>query len=60
MFSSIIDNDSRIHDNCSLETGTVLGPGVVVEDDAILSGVHIWPGMTVQQGKHVKSDMIDQ
>jgi len=60
MFSSIIDNDSRIHDNCSLETGTVLGPGVVVEDDAILSGVHIWPGMIVQQGKHVKSDMIDQ
>lgn len=60
MFSSIIDNDVCIHRNCSLETGTVLGSRVIVHDDAILSGVRTWPGMTIPQDEHVRVDIADQ
>ena len=57
MFSSIIDNDLRIHEHCPLETGTVLGPRVVVCDGAILFGVRVRSDMIIQRGAHVWSDM---
>jgi mannose-1-phosphate guanylyltransferase len=59
MFSSIVDNDVYIHQNCTLETGTVLGQRVVVSDDVIISGVRIWHGITVPEGTHVMANMTD-
>ncbi len=60
IFSSILDNGSRVCENCSLETGTVLGSRSVVEDDAILSGVRIWHDKIIPRGARVENNMIDQ
>jgi mannose-1-phosphate guanylyltransferase len=59
MFSSIVDNDVYIHKRCTLETKTVLGPNVTVLDDAIISGVRIWQGITILEGEHVVANMTD-
>jgi mannose-1-phosphate guanylyltransferase len=59
IFSSIIDNDCHVHENCSLETGAVLGRGVVVSKGAILSGVRVWPDKVVDRGEHLRSDVVD-
>ena len=59
MFSSIIDNGVHIHNGCTLETKTVLGPNVTVLDGAIISGVKIWQGITVPEGDHVIANMTD-
>ncbi len=59
MFSSIVDNGVHIHNGCTLETKTVLGPNATVLDDAIISGVKIWQGITVPAGEHVMANMTD-
>jgi mannose-1-phosphate guanylyltransferase len=59
IFSSIIDNDCHVHENCSLETGTVLGSRAVVSEGAILSGVRIWSDNVVERGGHLRSDVVD-
>ena len=60
VFSSILDTGSRVHENCSLETGTVLGSRAVVNNDAILSDVLIWHDKVVREGEHVRNNMVDQ
>jgi len=48
---SVVDNGTRIGDNCVLENNTVIGPRVAVNDFVTVhSGVSIWPDVVIDGG----------
>jgi len=52
---SIIDNNTIIGKNCSMENGTVIGPRVNINDDATIhSYVKIWPEINIKSGSNIK------
>jgi mannose-1-phosphate guanylyltransferase len=52
--SAVIDNASKIKDSCILETGTVIGPRVIIgENVTVNSLVRIWPEIRVKNGTKV-------
>ncbi|WP_406656971.1 NDP-sugar synthase [Methanolobus sp. ZRKC2] len=57
---SIIDNSAKVHDNCCLENGTVLGPDIVVgKNSTVHSNIRIWPEIVIEEGTNVKEDLIN-
>ncbi|NPE29131.1 NDP-sugar synthase [Methanococcoides sp. SA1] len=57
---SIIDNNTIVGQNCNLENGTVIGPRVIIRDDATIhSDVKIWPEVNIKAGSRIKETMIN-
>ena len=57
---SIIDNSTKIGNNCTLETGTVLGPRAIIRDNATIhSNVSIWPELIIAEGTDVKQSQVN-
>ncbi len=55
---AVMDNDTIIKDGCILETGTVIGPRVTIEEKATIhSSIRIWPEVTVKKGTRVKESI---
>lgn len=55
---AIVDNSTKIGGNCTLETGTVIGPRVVIRDNVTVhSNVSLWPELVIEEGKDVKESM---
>jgi len=51
---AIIDNSTKIKESCILETGTVIGPRVIIGDDVTVnSNVRIWPEVRIKNGTKV-------
>ncbi|MBO4302217.1 NDP-sugar synthase [Methanosarcinaceae archaeon] len=56
---TIVDSDSVIGKNCSLENGTIIGPGSILKDHiTIHSGVRLWPEIVVTED--VKEDIFNE
>jgi mannose-1-phosphate guanylyltransferase len=56
--SAIIDNSTRVKDSCILETGTVIGPRVIIgEEVTVNSMVRIWPEVRVKNGTKVSENL---
>jgi len=61
VFGSIIDCCTSVGRGCSLETGSVIGPRVVLEDDVVVhSNVRIWPDLLVRRGRVVSADLYNE
>ncbi len=61
VFGSIIDCHTTIGRHCSLETGTVIGPRVVLDDEVVVhSERKIWPDVHVKKGRVVSADMYNE
>ncbi|WP_135610969.1 NDP-sugar synthase [Methanococcoides sp. AM1] len=57
---SIIDNNTVIGENCSMENGTVIGPRVIINDDSTIhSDVKIWPEINIKPGSRIKETIIN-
>ena len=57
---SIIDNDTLIGDECSIENDTVLGPRVVLRDRVIVhSRTRLWPEVVVRDDTIVKEHVLN-
>lgn len=55
---SIIDNATTIKDSCILETGSVIGPRVLIGDEVTVhSEIRIWPEVAVKKGIRVKENL---
>ncbi|HEY9245583.1 MAG TPA: NDP-sugar synthase [Candidatus Methanoperedens sp.] len=55
---AVIDNETRIKDSCILETGSVIGPRVLIgEDVTVHSEIRIWPEVSVKKGTRVKENL---
>lgn len=58
---AIIDNDTNIGKRCMLETGTVIGPRVVIHDGVTVhSGVRMWPEVIVNKNEVIEEDLINE
>jgi len=58
---SIIDNDTIIGDNCSIEHDTVIGPRVVIGNRAIIhSKTRIWPEVVVPSNGVVTEHLLNE
>lgn len=58
---AVIDNATRIKSSCILETGTVIGPRVTVNEEVVVhSGVRLWPEVTVKKGTRVKETLVNE
>ncbi|HUU76618.1 MAG TPA: NDP-sugar synthase [Methanoregulaceae archaeon] len=58
---SIIDNDTVIGDNCSVENDTVIGPRVVLRSGVVVhSRTRIWPEVVVEEGTIIKEHMLNE
>jgi mannose-1-phosphate guanylyltransferase len=57
---AIIDNSTKIGNDCILETGTVIGPRVVIRDNVTIhSNVSLWPELIIAGGTNVKENQIN-
>lgn len=55
---AIIDNGTRIKDSCILETGTVIGPRVIIENYVTVhSLIRVWPEITIKKGTRVRENI---
>ncbi len=55
---AVIDNATKIKNSCILETGTVIGPRVIIEDRVTIhSDVKLWPEVIVKEGTMVKENI---
>ncbi|HOU81319.1 MAG TPA: NDP-sugar synthase, partial [Methanoregulaceae archaeon] len=58
---SIIDNDTVIGDDCSLEHDTVIGPRVVIRNRAVIhSKTRLWPEVVVDDDTIVKEHLLNE
>jgi Nucleoside-diphosphate-sugar pyrophosphorylase involved in lipopolysaccharide biosynthesis/translation initiation factor 2B, gamma/epsilon subunits (eIF-2Bgamma/eIF-2Bepsilon) len=58
---SIIDNDTIIGDDCSLENDTVIGPRVVLRNNVVIhSRTRLWPEVVVPDGSIVKEHVLNE
>jgi mannose-1-phosphate guanylyltransferase len=57
---SIIDNDTLIGDECSVENDTVIGPRAVLRDRVIIhSKTRLWPEVVIQDRTVVKEHVLN-
>lgn len=57
---AIIDNSTKIGNNCILETGTVIGPRDVIRDNVTIhSNVSLWPELVIDKGMSVKETRVN-
>jgi mannose-1-phosphate guanylyltransferase len=57
---SIIDNDTVIGEDCSLENDTVIGPRVVIRKRAVVhSKTRIWPEVMIAEGTVVREHVLN-
>ncbi|MDD1720183.1 MAG: NDP-sugar synthase [Methanoregulaceae archaeon] len=58
---SVIDNDTNIGDQCSIENNTVIGPRVVLRDRVVVhSRTRLWPEVLVAAGTAVKEHILNE
>jgi mannose-1-phosphate guanylyltransferase len=58
---SIVDNDTVIGDECSIENDTVLGPRIKIGDRVVIhSGTRIWPEVEIASGVSVKEHLLNE
>jgi mannose-1-phosphate guanylyltransferase len=58
---SIIDNETVIGDDCSLEHDTVIGPRVVLGNRSVIhSKTRLWPEVVVQDDTIVKEHLLNE
>ncbi|NYT01103.1 MAG: NDP-sugar synthase [Methanocellales archaeon] len=59
--SAIIDNNTNIGEDCTLESGVVIGPRVMIQNEVIVnSDVRIWPEAVLKSGDCVKKSLINE
>lgn len=57
---SIIDNSTKIGNDCILETGTVIGPRDEISSGVTIhSNVSLWPEVVVAEGTDVKENLLN-
>ncbi len=57
---SIMDNSIKIGCNCVLETGTIIGPRVIIRDNVTIhSHVNLWPELTIPEGIDVRENVLN-
>lgn len=57
---SIIDNNTIVGQDCSLENGTVIGPNVIIGNKATVhSDVRVWPEVSIKAAERVKGDLMN-
>lgn len=57
---SIIDVNTNIGDNCSIEHNTVIGPRSILQNNVTIhSGTRLWPEVIVQDGAVVKVHLLN-
>lgn len=57
---AIIDNNTKIGNNCILETGTVIGPRDVIRDNVTVhSKVVLWPELVIPEGTSITEDQLN-
>ena len=57
---SIMDNDTHIGDQCSIENDTVIGPRVVLRNRVVVhSKTRLWPDVVVPEGTVVKEHVLN-
>ncbi|MDI9632702.1 MAG: NDP-sugar synthase [Methanolinea sp.] len=57
---SIIDNDTVIGDDCSLENDTVIGPRVVMEEGVVVhSRTRVWPEVHIPAGSAIREHLLN-
>jgi mannose-1-phosphate guanylyltransferase len=58
---SIIDIDTHIGGDCSIENDTVIGPRVVLRDNVVVhSKTRIWPEVVIPDGSVVKEHVLNE
>jgi len=58
---SIIDIDTHIGGDCSIENDTVIGPRVVLRDNVVVhSKTRIWPEVVILEGSIVKEHVLNE
>ena len=58
---SIIDCDTGVGDDCSLENDTVIGPRVILKKGVVVhSRTRIWPDVVVPEGTIVKEHILNE
>ncbi|MDL2261142.1 NDP-sugar synthase [Methanimicrococcus sp. OttesenSCG-928-J09] len=58
---AIVDEDSVVGANCSLENGTIIGPNSKIEEGVTIhSGVKLWPETAIPKGENVKEDILNE
>jgi mannose-1-phosphate guanylyltransferase len=57
---SVIDNDTVMGEQCSIENDTIIGPRVVLRDGVVVhSGTRIWPEVTVEEKTVVREHVLN-
>lgn len=57
---AIIDNNTKIGNECILETETVIGPRDVIRDNVTIhSNVSLWPELVIDKGVNVKETRVN-
>jgi mannose-1-phosphate guanylyltransferase len=57
---SIVDNDTRTGEECSIENDTVLGPRITLGDRVVIhSGTRIWPEVEIASNAVVKEHLLN-
>ncbi|MDD3069517.1 MAG: NDP-sugar synthase, partial [Bacilli bacterium] len=57
---SIVDINTNIGDNCSIEHNTVIGPRCILQSNVTIhSGTRIWPEVIVPEGSVVKVHLLN-
>ena len=57
---SIVDVDTTIGDNCSIEHNTVIGPRCVLRNNiTVHSGRRIWPDVIIEEGTKVTENVLN-
>jgi acetyltransferase-like isoleucine patch superfamily enzyme len=56
---SVIDNDTVMGEECSVENDTIIGPRVVIRDGVVVhSGTRIWPEVTIGEKTIVREHLL--
>lgn len=57
---AVIDNGTEVKDSCILETGTVIGPRVIIEDNVTINAnVRLWPETIAKKGTKVSESSVE-
>lgn len=58
---TIIDKKSNVGSECVLENNSVIGPRVVIRDNATVhSGAKIWPDLVIKEDRVIKEDLVNE
>lgn len=57
---AIVDSDTQIGSDCSIENGTIIGPNVVIQNRVTVhSGVKVWPEIEISENENVKENLLN-